>query len=259
MSDTPITRWATALGQWGIPQEILDQAPQSPWIHPVSSFRPSGDLYVSTPSRWRALEALPDGGSVLDVGCGGGRGAFGLVPPAELVIGVDHQSEMLSVFREEAHERNVKCETVEGDWPYVAAYTPSCDVVICHHVYYNVSDIEPFARELHSHAHHRVVVELPLHHPLSSLSPLWKHFWDLDRPTAPTAHDALEAMLHIGFSAHLELFETPAIAVEITPELVEHTRIRLCLTSDRDDEIADVLSQQIAQPRQLATLWWDTK
>lgn len=258
MKSSPITQWSDALQQWAIPDDILAQAPQSPWIHPVSSFRPTGDLYVDTPSRLRALEALPDNGSVLDVGCGGGRGAFGLVPPAGLVIGVDHQAEMLKVFREEALQRNVRCETVEGDWPDVAQYTPTCDVVICHHVYYNVTKIDVFANELHSHAHKRVVIELPLQHPLSSLSPLWKHFWDLERPTTPTAHSALDAMLSLGYSAHLELFETAPISQEITAELVEHTRIRLCLPPDRDREIAKFLSQQVPSPRQLATIWWDT-
>ena len=258
MKDTPVTRWANALTLWGIPPDILAQAPESPWIHPVSSFRPEGDLFVNTPSRHRALEALPTNGSVLDVGCGGGRGAFGLVPPAGNIVGVDHQSKMLEVFTSEAAQRSVTCTTVLGDWPDVAESTPVCDVVICHHVYYNVANIEPFARALHDHATQRVVVELPMHHPLSSLSPMWKHFWNIDRPTSPTAHDALEAMKHLGFNAQLETFVVDSDQVTVSDELVQHTRIRLCLPSDRDDEIREYLLTHAPEPRQLATIWWDT-
>lgn len=258
MSANPLTQWATALSQWGIPPEILSQAPQSPWIHPVSSFRPTGNVHVNTPSRLRALESLPDNGSVLDVGCGGGRGAFGLVPPASHLIGVDHQQGMLDVFAQEAASRSVTSTTILGDWPEVASSTPKCDVVICHHVYYNVADISPFAQALHDHAIHRVVVELPVHHPLHSLAPMWKHFWNIDRPTSPTAHDALVAMKHLGFDAQLELFVVDSDKMEITRELVEHTRIRLCLSPDKDDDVEEYLRSHAPAPRELATIWWDT-
>jgi SAM-dependent methyltransferase len=259
MTNTPLMLWANALSQWAIPDDIIAQAPQSPWIHPVSSFRPTGNLHVDSPSRTRALEALPDRGSVLDVGCGGGRGAFALVPPAATVVGVDHQQEMLDVFADEAALRSVACTTVLGDWPDVADVTPSTDVAICHHVYYNVANIEPFARALDAHAKTRVVVELPVHHPLSSLQPMWKHFWDLDRPISPTAHDALAAMTHLGFAAHLETFVVESEPQIISDELIEHTRIRLCLPSSKDSEIRDFLHSHTPAPRELATIWWDTK
>ena len=64
----------------------------------------------STPSHERAREAVPEGGSVLDVGCGGGVAAFALTPPATSVIGVDHQSEMLAmVSRERRTARRDRC------------------------------------------------------------------------------------------------------------------------------------------------------
>lgn len=256
---TPLERWATALQTWGIPQEILNRAPQNPWIHPVATFRPEGNLMVETPSRLRALEALAmvDNPSVLDVGCGGGRAAFGLTPPAVRVIGVDHQQEMLNVFADEAQQRGLEVKTVLGDWPDVSEQTPTADVVVCHHVYYNVQDIGPFAQALHDHATTRVVVELPQRHPLDSLSEYWKHFWNLDRPTSPTAQDAHEAMKTLGFDAHLELFRVSSSTRTITNEDVEHTRIRLCLPSTRDDEIRTFMESHPAGDRQLATIWWD--
>ncbi len=253
---SPLKTWADALQQWAIPEHILSQAPQSPWIHPVENFRPHGNLFVDVPSRMRALEALPTNGSVLDIGCGGGRAAFGLVPPAGKVVGVDHQQGMLDVFGDEARKRGVEFQTVLGDWPESADLTPVCDVAICHHVFYNVQNLEPFIRALDSHATKRVVVELPLHHPLSSLSDLWLKFWDLERPVSPTAHDALAVVQSLGFSASLELFEVATEAKPISSLDVEHTRIRLCLPESRDSEIAEALAVRPTSPRQLATIWW---
>lgn len=194
---------------------------------------------------------------MLDVGCGGGRGAFGLVPPAGRVVGVDHQDAMLAVFTDEALKRGVDVETVLGDWPAVADRTPACDVVTCHHVFYNVARLAPFVEALTSHAWHRVVVELPQHHPLSSMSPMWKHFWDLDRPTRPTAHDAFAVVESTGVPARVELFDTVIEPRPVTDRDVEFTRIRLCLTADRDPEIRRYMEEHPVTVRQMATIWWD--
>ena len=168
MANAVAQRWADDLASWGIPDHILSAAPQSPWIHPVSSFTPDGNLFVDTPSRHRALDALNgiDSPSVLDVGCGGGRGVFGLTPPATHVVGVDQQQEMLDVVNAQAADRGLSAATVLGKWPAVADETPVCDVVICHHVVYNVGDLVPFIEALTSHARRRVVLELPTRHPL---------------------------------------------------------------------------------------------
>lgn len=258
MNANPAHDWANALARWAIPQEIIDQAPQSPWIHPVESFRPTGDLFVESPSRLRALEALHGGApSVLDIGCGGGRAAFGLTPPATRVVGVDHQQVMLDVFTTEAQARGLDVETVLGNWPDVADITPTCDVVVCHHVFYNVANIEPFVHELSTHANMRVVVELPLRHPLSHLSDCWQHFWNLDRPTTPTAHDALEVVRSLGYDAVIEVIDSPPPPHIVTDADVEHTRIRLCLPASRDGEIREFLLSHPRQGRTVATLWWN--
>ncbi len=137
-------RWRQSLEAWSIPVEILEVAEESPWIHPVELFLVP-DVIESTPSHDRAREALHEGGSVLDVGCGAGVAAFALTPPASLVIGVDQQPQMLDEFRANAERREVACETYEGSWPKVAEETPSADVVTAHHVVYNVGDILPFS------------------------------------------------------------------------------------------------------------------
>jgi SAM-dependent methyltransferase len=258
MTGDVFAQWRGDLQAWAIPDSILTQAPVSPWIHPVENFTPKGDLRVGTPSRMRALEALPAGGSVLDVGCGGGRAAFGLVPPAASVVGVDQQQGMLDVFAGEAAARGASCTTVLGNWPQAADSAPACDVVVCHHVLYNVQDLPPFLEALSSHARHRVVAEIPLRHPLSSLSGAWRHFWGLERPQGPTADDALACIRSLGLDAGLEKFSEPApVRREISEDDVRHTRARLCLTADRDEEIREWLEENPRPGRELAAIWWD--
>jgi SAM-dependent methyltransferase len=253
-------RWADDLAAWAIPPEILAAAPQSPWIHPVEMFTVS-DAVPDSPSHRRAREALPDGGSVLDVGCGGGRAAMALVPPAGRVTGVDEQQRMLDRFVEAAARAQVDAETVQGGWPQVAADVPAADVVVCHHVVYNVADLVPFVRALDEHARHRVVLELPVTHPLSNLAPYWRRFWGLERPEGPTAQDALAVVREAGIDAQLDLWtdETySARAVLTAQEQVRFLRIRLCLPESRDDEVAAALAEAgPPAPRRTATLWWD--
>ncbi len=259
-SESLARQWADDLAAWAIPEEILSQAPEQPWIHPVSMFTVDDEIPDSR-SHAIARDALPQGGSVLDVGSGGGRAAFALVPPAGSVVAVDHQQGMLDAFAEAATRRGVRSREFLGDWPAVADEVPECDVVVCHHVAYNVAEIVPFLVALDAHARRRVVLELPQHHPLSNMNPLWKQFWDLDRPTRPTAGDLADIARAVGFDVHLELWEDETWGRRVTlpdDERVRFARIRLCLTEDRDAEVAAALiAQSDAQPRAVATVWWD--
>src|SRR3954452_1312952 len=131
------------LAAWAIPSEILDAAPESPWGFPVPLFTPPATP-IETPSRGRALEALAAAGSVLDVGCGGGAASMALVPPATAVTGVDTGDRMLSTFAAPADERGVAHREVLGSWVEVAASVDPHEVVVCHHVFYNVPDLTNF-------------------------------------------------------------------------------------------------------------------
>ena len=253
-------QWRSDLDSWAIPQNILDQAEQPPWIHPVAMFTVEGEVADSL-SHQRAREALPEGGSVLDIGSGGGRASFALVPRAGEVIAVDHQQGMLDAYAQAATERGVGHREFLGDWPDVADEVPMADVVVCHHVAYNVRDIVPFLQALNDHASRRVVLEVPMNHPMSNMNELWKKFWDLNRPTKPTGDELLAVARAAGFDAHLDVWvdETWGKRVEMPEEeRVKFARIRLCLTEDRDAEVAAaLLEQQDAKPREVATLWWD--
>ena len=255
-------QWRADLASWAIPDAILAQAPEEPWIHPVSMFTVEGEVPDSASHRL-AREAVPDAGSVLDVGSGGGRASMALVPPAATLVAVDHQQGMLDAFADAATRRGVTSHLFLGDWPAVADEVPECDVVVCHHVAYNVADIVPFLQALDAHARRRVVLELPQHHPLSNMNPLWKQFWDLDRPTRPTAGNLAAIARALGFDAHLEQWQDETWGQRVTlpdDERVRFARIRLCLTEERDAEVAAALiAQSDAAPREVATIWWDVR
>src|SRR5690606_13438712 len=109
------------------------------WRHDIEAFAVDDTIdRDSTAARW-AREVLPPlGGTVLDVGCGGGRSSIPLVPPATELIGVDRRGPMLDEFVRAASETGAARRTVHGDWPEVASVTPLADVAICHHVAYDV-------------------------------------------------------------------------------------------------------------------------
>ncbi len=216
----------------------------SPWQHDTAMFVVDDTLDRNTPAAEIARAVLPAvGGSVLDVGCGGGRAAMSLVPPAELVIGVDQSPAMLAEFTRAAAAVGVASTIVEGRWPDVAIVTPVADVVVCHHVAYNVADIEPFLLALTAHARLAVVLVLPPRHPLSAWNDAWRHFWGLERPTEPTADDLAEVLAGLGLDP--ERWDVPrpplARATADTASRVGSARRRLCLPEDRDDELAAYL------------------
>ena len=257
---TAAQQWADDLASWAIPPEILAAAPESPWIHPVEMFTVDGAV-PDTLSHQRSREALPDAGTVLDVGCGGGRAAMALVPPAARVVGVDEQQKMLERFAAAAAERAVAAVTVLGVWPAEADRTPLADVVVCHHVAYNVADLAPFVLALLAHARRRVVMELPTTHPLTHMSPLWREFWGLERPSGPTADDCLAVVREAGIDATMETWVDDAFSAraKLTPTQQAHfMRIRLCLPADREPDVAGFLAQ-VDEPaaRRTATIWWE--
>jgi SAM-dependent methyltransferase len=254
----PFQHWRDALALWAIPAEILAQAPESPWIHPVELFDIAAlDRIPDSPSHAAARAGL--GTSLLDVGCGGGKAAFACVPPARHVIGVDHQAAMLEKFTQAAQRRGITSEAYLGDWPAIAEAVPAADVVTCHHVFYNVPELDPFVRALSSHARSRVVVELPMQHPQADNSVWWEHFWSIERPTTPTALDAAECVRALGHDVHVEQHEvTPASTIDEDLS-VRFMRIRLCLPASRDAEVRAFMHSLPARPRTNVTLWWDVQ
>lgn len=252
--------WSADLASWAIPAQILEQAAIAPWTHQVKRFLVPDGPIPDSPSHATARAALPTGGSVLDIGCGGGRAAMALVPPASHVTGVDHQQGMLDAFTGAALRAGAGSATYLGDWPAVADDVPEADVVVCHHVLFNVPDLVPFLDALNAHALRRVIIEIPTRHPLSWLNPLWEKFWGLDRPTAPSATDALVIARVAGYDAQLIEFSEPEGRVQLNAhERAADVCMRLCLSESRIDDVAAALVEMPDQTRNLATIWWDVK
>lgn len=253
-------QWADELGRWAVPQHILDGAPRRPYVFSPEMFAaPAPGAHPPSRSTVLAAEAVADGGSVLDVGCGGGAAAFALVPPATEVIGTDRQQDMLGLFEQTAADRGVGARTVHGSWPDVAADVPPADVVVCHNVLYNVPDVVGFARALHDHARRRVVLELTGRHPQVARAPLWEHFWGLRRPHGPAAALAAEVLREAGFPVHVE--ESTATSRDeqrAAPVEAAFWCRQLCLPPEREPEVAALLPG-LPFPTGRVTLWWDVE
>ena len=250
-------RWRSALEAWALPDDIVTGATQSPWIHPPELFDVPATI-VASPSHDRAREAVPENGTVLDVGCGGGIAAFAIAPPASHVIGVDHQPDMLSMFCANAAARSLTWETIEGFWPGVAALTPEADVVTSHHVAYNVADVVPFLAALSDHARRRVVLEVPDHHPLRDMNDAWRHFWQLERPEGPSSRDLKEVVEEMGVSVQSHQWRGVPRVERDPDQIARFMRVRLCLPVERETEVRDFLARRPRNlDRALTTLWWD--
>lgn len=276
----PLEAWKEALAEWAIPDEILAAAPESPWVLPAQLFGRRADSQSASQaareiarqqsiSLTRAAEALRPEGTVLDVGAGAGAASLPLVEWTTELVAVDHEPAMLEQLRSRAVALGVPVTTIEGSWPLVAERTPTCDVVVCSHVLYNVPELAPFTDALARHARRRVVLELTGMHPASALNPLWLRFHGLRRPSRPTWQDAVHALSATGV--------TPVVERELNPparpqaasfaELVAWTRRRLCLSPERDAEVAAALTDLGAQPERpeswslrpqgLVVIWWD--
>ena len=263
-------RWREDLARWAIPEHITAAVSESPWVLPPQVFARRADSVSAAPSGpsfERAWAALDPPGSVLDVGSGPGAACLPLLPRTTTLTALDESAPMLAMLAERAKTRGMAANCVTGRWPEVAPLVPVADVVTCHHVVYNVPDIEPFIAALTAHATRLVVVELTTVHPLASLNPLWLRFHGLRRPDGPTGADLLALLgafrLQVGFQ-NWRRAGVPEYAS--FAELVDVTRRRLCLPPERADEVGQALVAAGTDParpqdlgssgRQVLTIWW---
>jgi SAM-dependent methyltransferase len=259
--------WRRALAAWAIPDAILAKAPESPWHFPVGLFARRAVAAGSqlTFSNERALEALPEAGTVLDVGCGGGAASAPLARRASHLIGVDTSAGMLEAFLQHARDARVRAQVIEGSWPEAAGRAPVADVAVCHHVVYNAPDLTEFALRLTDHARRRVVVEMTERHPMSDLNPLWLRFHGVVRPTRPTSDDAEAVLREIGLRPERKDWNQPRPgSYETVAEMVAHVRRMLCLPAERDPQIREAIAERIVErdggfgfpDRPVTALWW---
>ncbi len=266
-----LSKWRADLAGWAIPDHILSAVPDSPWVLPGQVFARRADKLTaepSGPSFDRAWTALDPQGSVLDVGSGPGAACLPLLPRTTELTAVDAEDQMLALLAERARARGVAARCVTGRWPDVATTVPAADVVTCHHVIFNVPDLEPFVIALTNHARRQVIVEIATLHPLTSLNDMWLRFHNLRRPDRPTADDVLAILRAMGVRAAHQRWRRPGGPDYASfAELTDVTRRRLCLPEQRASEVSDALIEAGVDPehpqdlgssgRDVMTIWWD--
>ena len=261
--------WSDALASWAIPQQILNSASRDPWHLPVTRFADRADRAVSNPtgvSYERAAESLGSRGSVLDVGAGAGAASLHLAPVTAHLTAVDSEPEMLQAFAQRAGELGVDYTLVVGRWPDVAPRVPKHDVAVAHHVVFNVLGIVEFLQALDAEATRRVVLELPPHHPLTWMNPLWSTFHGVERPSSPIAGDLVEILSAMGVdelrAEYWQLDRAEHLASEKSDDESQRQRSalttqRLCLPTSREGEVLEALRALPADDRRdLVTVSW---
>jgi SAM-dependent methyltransferase len=266
-----LDRWRGDLAAWAIPEHITSAVSDSPWVLPRQIFARRADRLTLAPageSYERAWAALAPSGTVLDVGAGAGAACLPLAPRTTSLTAIDTDPEMLRLLADRAQAVGLGAQTILGRWPDVAADVPPADVVTSHHVLYNAADLGPFLAALTTHARRMVVVECAACHPLTSLNDLWLTFHGLKRPAGPTAADVLEILDAMGIQTEHTEWTRPAEAdYQSMDELVEVTRRRLCLPSERSEDVRNALVDLGVDPmrpgdlgssgRQVVTIWWE--
>jgi SAM-dependent methyltransferase len=257
---TPDAGWAEMLAEWAVPQELVATAPVSPYFFDPAVFIDAADSAAArpddTPSDRVAREALPAEGSVLDVGAGAGAASIRL--GATRVVGVDPSAQLLDAFAERVRARAGTPVCVQGTWPDAAGQVETVDVVVCHHVVYNVPALADFLGALSSHARNRVVVELTAEHPMAWMRPYWAAMHGVGQPDRPDADDAIAVMRGLGLDVHVEPWTRRYQMIgETAEQSVQRIARRLCLAESRHDELRRVLDE-IPPPveRDVVTACW---
>lgn len=252
---TASARWRELLEARQIPAEIRQAAPRDPHRHDPARFLPPEEP-DDTLSRRTALGLLgAEGGTVLDVGCGGGAAGLALVPKVTHLTGVDHAEDMLRVFEQACTQRGVPHRSVLGPWPHSAQDAGTADVVVSNHVGYNTLELGPFFAALGTAARRGVVVELHAVHPGAWLDPLWERFHGLRRPPPAVAEDAVAVLAEIGIQPQVQRWSRPPTPRNPGAE-VDFSLRRLCLSDERRDEVAEAVRDLGPRNRNLVTISW---
>jgi 2-polyprenyl-3-methyl-5-hydroxy-6-metoxy-1,4-benzoquinol methylase len=257
-------RWRERLESWAIPDEIMAKVSADPWSHSPERFGTRTDRALAEPddgpTMSRLSEALPDKGTLLDVGSGPGASSLPLHERIGHLYAVDTSASMLEGLTARAEKLGVPVSAVEGRWPDVAGQVPVVDVTVAAHVVYNVLDLADFLRALDERTQGRVVLELTHRHPMSWMTPLWQHFHGVDRPVRPIAEDCVALAAALGYPVQVEEREAPLERFTSLEDLAASACRRVCLDPSRAEEVAATVLELGMWPLprdRWVTIWWE--
>lgn len=161
----------------------------------------AGDPVLNRLSRWVDAES-----TLLDVGGGAGRFALPLARRSREVTVVEPSEAMVEQLRDGAAEAGIQnLKIVQENWE-TAAVEPA-DLVLCAHVVYGVSDIEPFLRKLTESASERVVIVSHTVSPISVAGPFWKAVHGEERINLPALPELVPVLWEMGVFPDIEMVE----------------------------------------------------
>ena len=176
---TAADRWRDELMAWAVPPEIEAAATRSPWGHPADRFAMRADTAVAEPEarpstvRWRRCLA--------GLGARRRRRRGSRWPAAAAVRLVPHRRRPVGADAHDARRARRGCSVrrrgpSSGAGPTRPDVVGVHDVVVCHHVFYDVGDLAPSWWPSRRRARRRGGRELPPVHPQTWMAPLWLHF-----------------------------------------------------------------------------------
>ena len=150
------------------------------------------------------LAMVREGSTALDVGGGAGRMALPMALKCDHVAVVEPSASMITQLRESADDAGIgNVSVTQSTWE--DAEVDAADVVLCAHVVYGVTDIEPFVRKLDAHASELVVLLAFIESPMNRISRFWQPVHGEERIDMPALPELVNALWEMGIYADVKM------------------------------------------------------
>lgn len=224
----------------------------------------SGDQILN-----RLLSEVSPDDTLIDVGAGGGRYSLPLALHCRQVVAVEPSPSMVHVLEEQAREYGIGNITlVQATWE--EAEVEPADLTLCSNVLYTIQEIEPFLRNLESHARKRVLIVMYSTPPQSQIYPLWQEIHGEERIPLPSLPELEDVLRELDIAAQIEMLDPQAArGFDSLEQAVNQLSSRLYLAEGSDkkarlDNISPERLEEVdgtfrirgAQPMEPALVSW---
>ena len=226
--------------------EAQGEAPAGDFWRPFASAFRADPRRTDDPVLERLKRDVDPSSTVLDVGGGGGRFALPLALACAHVTVVEPSESMLEQLQEGAREAGIDNLTVvQGLWEDIEV--EPADIVLCSHVVYGIAEVEPFLRELDSHARERVLLPIFMQPPLSPFSPFWERVHGEARMEMPALPQLLRVLWEMEIYPDLEMVREVPVQVLVSKDAaIDQLRGRLYVKPDTpQDERLDAAVDEL--------------